>query len=187
VGSSNHNAQGGYNVVFQGLAGDHASGQCEVFADGFAGAAESPDQAAHRPSGVRSDPTAHSTISDDVRGRIYRIVYRGGAGAEGRRGNHACPSAAAPAGNVSVDDAKPPEGTHPDAGDARCNREPSRSGGRDEGDGRAGVIAFTTAKSAVRPARVATGANANRHYIGSRLSPAHIGCGAMAVTQRLRK
>ena len=33
-------AQGGYNVVFQPLAGDRASGQCEVFADGFAGAVE---------------------------------------------------------------------------------------------------------------------------------------------------
>jgi glucose/arabinose dehydrogenase len=26
--------QGGYNVVFQSLAGDHASGKCEIFADG---------------------------------------------------------------------------------------------------------------------------------------------------------
>ena len=41
--------QGGYNVVFQALAGDHASGQCEIFADGFAGAVESPDQAAASP------------------------------------------------------------------------------------------------------------------------------------------
>ena len=34
--------QGGYNVVFQPLAGDHGSGQCEIFADGFAGAVKSP-------------------------------------------------------------------------------------------------------------------------------------------------
>ena len=32
--------QSGYNVVFQPLSGDHASGQCEVFADGFAGAGQ---------------------------------------------------------------------------------------------------------------------------------------------------
>ena len=29
--------QGGYNVVFQPLVGDRASGNCEIFADGFAG------------------------------------------------------------------------------------------------------------------------------------------------------
>ena len=33
-------AQGGYNVVYQGLSGDKASGKCEIFADGFAGADE---------------------------------------------------------------------------------------------------------------------------------------------------
>ena len=36
-------AQGGYNVVFQPLAGDHASGRCEIFADGFAGEVKTPD------------------------------------------------------------------------------------------------------------------------------------------------
>jgi len=35
-------AQGGYNVVFQPLAGDLASGGCEIFADGFAGAIKTP-------------------------------------------------------------------------------------------------------------------------------------------------
>jgi len=111
--------QGGYNVVFQALAGDHASGSCEIFADGFAGAVESPGQAAHRPSGVAVGPDGSLYISDDVRGRIYRIVYRGGPGSEGGAATFTpCPSATASAGNVSVDDAKPPEGTHPDAGSA---------------------------------------------------------------------
>ncbi len=32
--------QGGYNVVFQPLSGDRASGPCEIFADGFAGAGQ---------------------------------------------------------------------------------------------------------------------------------------------------
>jgi glucose/arabinose dehydrogenase/mono/diheme cytochrome c family protein len=109
--------QGGYNVVFQSLAGDHASGQCEIFADGFAGAVKSPDQAAHRPSGVAVGPDGSLFISDDVRGRIYRVVYRGGSGAERDAAQFTpCPSASAPAGNVTVADAKPPEGTHPDAG-----------------------------------------------------------------------
>jgi len=35
-------AQGGYNVVYQAVSGDKASGQCEIFADGFAGADKSP-------------------------------------------------------------------------------------------------------------------------------------------------
>ncbi len=111
--------QGGYNVVFQALAGDHASGQCEIFADGFAGAVRSPGQAEHRPSGLAVGPDGSLFVSDDVRGRIYRVVYRGGPGAAGSSPTYtACPSALAPAGNVSANDAKPPEGTHPDAGAA---------------------------------------------------------------------
>jgi glucose/arabinose dehydrogenase/mono/diheme cytochrome c family protein len=111
--------QGGYNVVFQALTGDHASEQCEVFADGFAGAVASPGQAEHRPSGLAVGPDGSLFVSDDVRGRIYRIVYRGGSGAGDDAPQYtACPSPTAPAGGISADDAKPPEGTHPDAGAA---------------------------------------------------------------------
>jgi glucose/arabinose dehydrogenase/mono/diheme cytochrome c family protein len=111
--------QGGYNVVFQALAGDHAPGGCEIFADGFAGAVKSPGEALHRPSGLAVGPDGSLFVSDDVRGRIYRIVYRGAAGAEAEDAKYtACPNASATAGNVSPDDAKPPEGTHADAGAA---------------------------------------------------------------------
>jgi mono/diheme cytochrome c family protein len=101
------------------LAGDHAAGGCEIFADGFAGAVEAPGQAAHRPSGVAIGPDGALFVSDDIRGRIYRIVYQGGSGPSAGAANVTpCPSALASAGQISVNDAKPPEGTHPDAGAA---------------------------------------------------------------------
>jgi glucose/arabinose dehydrogenase/mono/diheme cytochrome c family protein len=109
--------QGGYNVVFQPLAGDRPSGNCEIFADGFAGPTKTPEGAMHRPSGLAVGPDGALYVSDDMRGRIYRIVYRGGS-AGGAGSVAPCPSAAAPAGDVVVAAAKPPEGTHPDAGSA---------------------------------------------------------------------
>jgi glucose/arabinose dehydrogenase/mono/diheme cytochrome c family protein len=110
-------SQGGYNVVFQSLAGDQASGKCEIFADGFAGTVKSPDKAMHRPSGLAVGPEGSLYVSDDVRGRIYRIVYRGGTGGSSSTTKFTpCPGASASAGNVSVADAEPPEGTHANAG-----------------------------------------------------------------------
>jgi glucose/arabinose dehydrogenase len=108
-------AQGGYNVVFQGLSGDKASGQCEIFADGFAGADKSPGKAAHRPSGIAVGPDGALYVADDVSGRIYRIVYHGGAGASDAK-PVPCPSLTESAGPIAAARAQPPEGTHPDAG-----------------------------------------------------------------------
>ena len=104
--------QGGYNVVFQPLADGKASGRYVVFADGFAGAIKEPGQAAYRPCGVAVGPDGALYISDDKRGRIWRVTYRGPAAAA---------AAAAPAPSSRADSsapgaAVPPEGTHPDAG-----------------------------------------------------------------------
>jgi glucose/arabinose dehydrogenase/mono/diheme cytochrome c family protein len=107
-------AQGGYNVVFQPLSGLRASAPCEVFADGFAGANESPQGAAHRPSGLAVGPDGALYISDDVTGRIYRVTYSGGP--FDASSITPCPSLTAPAGQVVAAPVNPPEGNHPNAG-----------------------------------------------------------------------
>ena len=106
--------QGGYNVVFQPPADGHAAGNCEIFADGFAGPVKTPDGAEHRPSGLAVGPDGSLYVSDDVRGRVYKIVYRGSPSGPGTV--TPCPSAASPAGEIAHSNAKPPEGTHPEAG-----------------------------------------------------------------------
>jgi hypothetical protein len=120
-------AQDGYNVVFQPLAGDHAAGQCEIFADGFAGAVKSPARAEHRPSGLAVGPDGSLYVSEDIRGRIYRIVYQGGSNGSGANVT-ACPSLTAAAGNPVKVAAQPPEGTHPDAGAAEVGNLPVPEG-----------------------------------------------------------
>jgi glucose/arabinose dehydrogenase/mono/diheme cytochrome c family protein len=112
-------AQGGYNVVFQPLSGERASGQCEIFADGFA-RVKTPSQAEHRPTGLAVGPDGALYVSDDIRGTIYRIVYLGGS-ENGAASVTPCPSLTAPPGPPVEEAAKPPEGTHPDAG-AAANR-----------------------------------------------------------------
>ena len=112
-------AQGGYNVVFQSLAANRSSEGCEVFADGFAGAVKTPEGAVYRPSGVAVGPDGSLYVSDDMKGRIYKITYTGPAGADaGSAGVTPCPSLTAPAGDILQSNAKPPEGTNPDAGSA---------------------------------------------------------------------
>ncbi|MBI4520352.1 MAG: PQQ-dependent sugar dehydrogenase, partial [Gemmatimonadetes bacterium] len=77
---------GGYKVVFQPMAGSQASGNYEVFADGFAGAEmsaiQSPQAAAHRPNGVTEAPDGSLYISDQVAGTIWRVMYEGESGAD---------------------------------------------------------------------------------------------------------
>jgi glucose/arabinose dehydrogenase/mono/diheme cytochrome c family protein len=102
--------QGGYNVVFQPLADGKPSGQYVVFADGFAGAIKEPGGAAHRPSGLAMGPDGALYISDDQRGRIWRVVYVGGTEVAGIQ------AAPAPSTATSAGPSGPPEGIHPEAG-----------------------------------------------------------------------
>lgn len=108
-------AQGGYNIVFQGPASGKSAGRCEIFADGFAGATVSPEGAIYRPSGVAVAPDGSLYVSDDIKGRIYKITYAGGPASDTFT---PCPSLTAPAGEIARAEGKPPEGTHPDAGAA---------------------------------------------------------------------
>ncbi len=69
--------QGGYAVVFQPMAEGKASGDYVIFADGFAGAEKAPGRAAHRPAGLAMGPDGALYISDDQKGRIWRVTYLG--------------------------------------------------------------------------------------------------------------
>jgi sugar lactone lactonase YvrE len=63
------------------------------------GTVKSPEAAVYRPSGVAVAPDGSLYVSDDMKGRIYRITYKGGAGAKtGEAAFTPCPSLIAPAG-----------------------------------------------------------------------------------------
>ncbi len=104
--------QGGYNVVFQPLADGKPSGPFVVFADGFAGAVKEPGRAPHRPSGLAMGPDGALYISDDVRGRIWRVTFHGNTETAGIEPAPAPQTSGSAASNV-----QPPEGLNPEAGE----------------------------------------------------------------------
>lgn len=71
-------SQEGFYVVFVPFKGSLPSGEWEVFADGFSGVEEvkSPGDAKHRPCGLAQGPDGSLYVSDDAKGRIYRILYQ---------------------------------------------------------------------------------------------------------------
>jgi glucose/arabinose dehydrogenase len=70
---------GGYNVVFQPMSGAKAAANYEIFADGFAGVKPlmKREEAKARPAGLAQANDGSIYISDLVKGRIWRVVYRG--------------------------------------------------------------------------------------------------------------
>ena len=74
--------QQGYNVVFQPLRDGKASGEFEVFGDGFAGARKEPGLAAHRPAGLAVGSDGALYITDDQAGSVWRVQYGGAATSE---------------------------------------------------------------------------------------------------------
>jgi sugar lactone lactonase YvrE len=69
--------QDGYQVVFQPMKDGKPTGAWIRFADGFVGEAKEPGRARHRPAGLTVGPDGALYIADDVRGRIWRVTYRG--------------------------------------------------------------------------------------------------------------
>lgn len=70
--------QEGFYVAFVPFKNGKPSGPWEIFADGFAGVETviSPREAKHRPCGLAQGPDGALYVSDDVRGKIYRIAYK---------------------------------------------------------------------------------------------------------------
>lgn len=71
--------QQGFNVVFLPMSNGEPVAAYEIFAEGFTGAESlsDPSGAAHRPVGLAEGPTGELYVTDDRRGRIWRIEYRG--------------------------------------------------------------------------------------------------------------
>jgi glucose/arabinose dehydrogenase len=108
--------QAGYNVTFQPLKDGKENGRCEIFADGFAGAGKSTGKALHRPTGLAVGPEGALYVSDDARGRIYRITYIGSPNGDAH--GAPCPAPDASPGKKLASAAAPPEGLKKDAGTA---------------------------------------------------------------------
>ena len=69
---------GGYRVVYQPMANGRATGAFETVVDGFIDADGKPTELAGRPMGLAQGRKGELYLSDDSKGRIWRIQYVGG-------------------------------------------------------------------------------------------------------------
>jgi glucose/arabinose dehydrogenase len=71
--------QKGYNVTFVPFENGRPAGEPEVFADRFGGAdpVMDPRQATYRPSGLALARDGSMLVSDEAKGRVWRISYVG--------------------------------------------------------------------------------------------------------------
>lgn len=71
--------QSGYFICFVPFQAGKPSGPWEVFADGFArqDTIVNTSDAAHRPVGLAMGPDGSLYISDSVKGKIWRVMYKG--------------------------------------------------------------------------------------------------------------
>jgi glucose/arabinose dehydrogenase len=69
----------GYNVRFVPFKGDTVAGGDRVFASGFPGKPQimQPGDANYRPVGLAQARDGSLFVSDDAKGRIWRISYTG--------------------------------------------------------------------------------------------------------------
>ena len=72
-------SQAGYVVAFVPFANGAPSGPWEVFADNFAGIDPIPNtsDAAARPMGLAQGPDGSLYVSDSVKGKIWRVMFKG--------------------------------------------------------------------------------------------------------------
>jgi glucose/arabinose dehydrogenase len=73
--------QDGFLVAFVPFEKGKPAGRHERFATGFAGRQlpADPKQAAHRPVGLAQGPDGALYVTDDLKGRVWRITYAGGS------------------------------------------------------------------------------------------------------------
>jgi glucose/arabinose dehydrogenase len=67
----------GFKVVFQPMSQGRAVGDFEVVVDGFIGPDGAPTALGGRPTGIAQGRNGELYVSDDSRGRIWKITYTG--------------------------------------------------------------------------------------------------------------
>ncbi|HET9487883.1 MAG TPA: c-type cytochrome [Chryseosolibacter sp.] len=74
--------QAGYIVCFVPFENNQPAGTWEVFADGFTGVdtVANTSDAVYRPMGLAEGPDGSLYISESNKGKIWRVMYKGGSG-----------------------------------------------------------------------------------------------------------